>query len=240
MTLFATLQNAVGSGGAGNIQGVRFGGYGGNRNRVMRENAMVAVAMDKSADPVASGPVKVRNASGAEVPGAEMLWLAGVSGLSPQAADPLARIAAQGGVVLADGVSAGFFSTLAKLRNRRTRPMRSRCSRISRGKTYEGWTITGTAFGKGPSHGTEASQQPVTGFAGQGLVNTFQGGDGPQGTATSKPFTIERRYIGFLIGGGNHPRPDLHQSPRRRTRWSAPRPARTARPWSRPAGTWPI
>ena len=75
-------------------------------------------------------------------------------------------------------------------------------------KTYEGWTITGDAFGKGPSHGTEAGQQPVTGFAGRGLVNTFIGGDGPQGTATSKKFTIERRYIGFLIGGGNLSRQD--------------------------------
>ena len=73
------------------------------------------------------------------------------------------------------------------------------------GKTYEGWTITGAAFGKGPSHGTEAGQQAVSGFAGRGLVNTFVGGDGPQGTATSKKFSIERRYIGFLIGGGNHP-----------------------------------
>ena len=45
-------------------------------------------------------------------------------------------------------------------------------------------------------------QQPVTGFVGHGLVNTFTGGDAPQGTATSKKFRIERRYIGFLIGGG--------------------------------------
>ena len=73
------------------------------------------------------------------------------------------------------------------------------------GKTYEGWTITGDAFGKGPSHGTEPGQQPVSGFSGHGLVNTFVGGDGPQGTATSKPFRIQRRYIGFLIGGGNNP-----------------------------------
>ena len=48
-------------------------------------------------------------------------------------------------------------------------------------------------------------QQPVTGFAGRGLVNTYLGGDGPQGTATSKTFSIQRRYIGFLIGGGDHP-----------------------------------
>ena len=64
--------------------------------------------------------------------------------------------------------------------------------------------MTGDAFGKRPSRGTEAGQQPVSGFAGRGLVNTFIAGDGPQGTATSKPFRIERRYIGFLIGGGIH------------------------------------
>ena len=73
------------------------------------------------------------------------------------------------------------------------------------GKTYEGWTIVGDAFGKGPSHGTEPGQQPVSGFSGHGLVNTYVGGDGPQGTATSKAFRIQRRYIGFLIGGGNNP-----------------------------------
>ena len=70
--------------------------------------------------------------------------------------------------------------------------------------SYEGWTTTGTAFGKRPSRGTEGGQQAVSGFAGRGLVNTFIAGDGPQGMATSKPFRIERRYIGFLIGGGGH------------------------------------
>ena len=52
-----------------------------------------------------------------------------------------------------------------------------------------------------PSRGN----RPVSGFSGHGLVNTYVGGDGPQGTATSKPFRIQRRYIGFLIGGGNNP-----------------------------------
>ena len=202
----AALQNAVGNGGAGGLQGVRFGGYGGNRNRVLRGEAMTVVAMDKAADPVASGPVKVRTAAGKEVAGPELLWLAGLPGLTAPTAEPLARIAAEGGVLLADGASPAFFETLAKLR--RSQGDFNAVATVFddfEGKTYEGWTIVGDAFGKGPSHGTEAGQQTVSGFSGHGLVNTYAGGDGPQGTATSKAFRIQRRYIGFLIGGGDHP-----------------------------------
>ncbi len=206
VTFCATLQNAVGNGGAEGLAGVRFGGYGGNRNRVLRGDAMTSVAMDKSPDPVASGPLKVCTAAGKEVPGPELLWLAGLPDLTAQTAEPLARIAAEGGVVLADGASPAFFEALARLRG-----SQSNLDAVAtvfddfEGKTYEGWTITGDAFGRGPSHGTEPGQQQVSGFSGHGLVNTFVDGDGPQGTATSKPFRIQRRYIGFLIGGGNKP-----------------------------------
>lgn len=71
--------------------------------------------------------------------------------------------------------------------------------------SYEGWKVEGTAFGTAPHTGTTPGQQPVSGFWGKGLVNTFIPNDEPQGTLTSRPFTIQRRYIGFLIGGGNHP-----------------------------------
>ncbi|HEO71481.1 MAG TPA: hypothetical protein ENN80_09465, partial [Candidatus Hydrogenedentes bacterium] len=70
---------------------------------------------------------------------------------------------------------------------------------------YGNWKVTGEAFGSGPARGTLPGQQTVSGFVGKGLVNTFLGGDRPHGTLTSPPFTIQRRYINFLIGGGNHP-----------------------------------
>ena len=78
VTLFASLQNAIGSGGSGDIKGVRLAGYGGNSNRVIRDKRFTGVAMSKSPDPVPTGPVKVRDDHGREVPGAEMFWIAGL------------------------------------------------------------------------------------------------------------------------------------------------------------------
>ena len=40
---------------------------------------------------------------------------------------------------------------------------------------YGKWKVEGEAFGKEPAHGTLPNQQPVTGFLGQGLVNSFAG-----------------------------------------------------------------
>jgi fructan beta-fructosidase len=69
---------------------------------------------------------------------------------------------------------------------------------------YGDWKAEGAAFGTGPAKGTLGGQMQVTGFEGKGLVNSFLGGDGPTGKLTSPPFTIERDYIKFLIGGGGH------------------------------------
>src|SRR6266852_5070361 len=60
------------------------------------------------------------------------------------------------------------------------------------GPDYGDWKVTGTAFGKGPAHGTLPNQQPVTGFQGRGLVNTYLGGDDSTGTLTSPLFKVER------------------------------------------------
>ena len=70
------------------------------------------------------------------------------------------------------------------------------------GETYGDWQVEGESFGKGPARGTLPSQMKVDGFAGKGLVNSFHGGDKSTGKLTSPAFTIERRFITFLIGGG--------------------------------------
>ena len=65
--------------------------------------------------------------------------------------------------------------------------------------------MEGTAFGREPAAGTLPGQQPVTGFQGKRLANSFVGGDNATGRLISRPFMIERNRIQFLIGGGKSP-----------------------------------
>ena len=73
------------------------------------------------------------------------------------------------------------------------------------GENYGAWVATGEAFGTGPARGTLPSQMTVSGYLGRGLVNSYLGGDGTTGELLSPEFTIERRYLKFLIGGGKYP-----------------------------------
>ncbi len=69
-------------------------------------------------------------------------------------------------------------------------------------ETYGDWKVEGDAFGQGPARGKLPGQMKVDGFLGRGLANSFHGGDKATGTITSPPFTLERKFITFLIGGG--------------------------------------
>jgi len=73
------------------------------------------------------------------------------------------------------------------------------------GADYGAWTLEGRAFGSGPARGTLPAQNPVSGYDGRGLVNTYLGGDDPTGRIVSPPFRIERPWITFLVGGGRKP-----------------------------------
>ncbi|MBN1418184.1 MAG: GH32 C-terminal domain-containing protein [Planctomycetes bacterium] len=74
------------------------------------------------------------------------------------------------------------------------------------GETYGEWKATGEAFGPGPARGTLPNQMEVSGFLGEGLVNSYFKGDDTTGTLASPSFRIQRKYINFLIGGGMHPK----------------------------------
>ncbi|RLS57205.1 MAG: 2,6-beta-D-fructofuranosidase [Planctomycetota bacterium] len=72
------------------------------------------------------------------------------------------------------------------------------------GDTYAPWKVEGEAFGSGPAQGTLPGQMDVRGFEGKRLVNSFLQGDRTTGKLTSPTFTIQRPWINFLIGGGQH------------------------------------
>ncbi len=72
------------------------------------------------------------------------------------------------------------------------------------GSDYGNWEVTGDAFGTAPVKGAFPGQHAVSGFKGKGLVNSYLNGDKTTGTLTSPEFTIERKCIVFVIGGGAH------------------------------------
>jgi hypothetical protein len=71
------------------------------------------------------------------------------------------------------------------------------------GKDYGDWKTTGEAFGPGPAQGRLGDQNPVDGYLGHGLVNSYYHGDATTGTLTSPEFEITHPYLNFLIGGGS-------------------------------------
>ncbi|MGH7978568.1 MAG: glycoside hydrolase family 32 protein, partial [Limisphaerales bacterium] len=68
------------------------------------------------------------------------------------------------------------------------------------GDNYGAWKVTGNAFGSGPVQ-PDAS---VTGYLGRKMADSFGSSDSDQGTLTSPGFTVDKNYLSFLIGGGEH------------------------------------
>lgn len=80
-------------------------------------------------------------------------------------------------------------------------------------ENYDGWTVEGAAFGTGP-----IQKSAIPGYQGDvggdtdRVVNSHAtapagdvgGRDAATGKLSSRPFKIERRFIRFWIGGGNH------------------------------------
>ncbi|MDR3689164.1 MAG: GH116 family glycosyl hydrolase [Fimbriimonas sp.] len=108
----------------------------------------------------------------------------------------------------ADGITCMLHSADSSLHDmmaERPNPRNQKLLADFEGETYGDWIVEGEAFGSGPAKGTLDNQNPVSGFVGKGLVNTYYKGDGTTGKLTSPEFTIERDFINFKIGGGNQP-----------------------------------
>lgn len=71
---------------------------------------------------------------------------------------------------------------------------------------YDDWTATGTAFQAGPAPEAEWQSLEITHPATPFVISSERAGDRPQGTLTSPPFHLARRYLAFRIAGGNYER----------------------------------
>ncbi len=71
---------------------------------------------------------------------------------------------------------------------------------------YDGWTIQGNCLGFQPATGA-TFRGAVQGFKGHGYLCSFHPklAGAATGSATSREFTIQKRFINFLIGGGQIP-----------------------------------
>ncbi|GAA1959976.1 GH116 family glycosyl hydrolase [Amycolatopsis minnesotensis] len=79
--------------------------------------------------------------------------------------------------------------------------------------TFEGWTVTGDAFGTGPVRSQDVPAEMRRfgdlNLSGNRFVTSFDlrtgKRDALQGSLRSKEFTVERRYVAASVGGGAHP-----------------------------------
>ena len=71
---------------------------------------------------------------------------------------------------------------------------------------YGDWTMTGTAFNLGPASDGLLPKLEIQNARDNEVASSEIEGDGPTGTLTSPEFKIARKYISFLIGGGDYER----------------------------------
>jgi hypothetical protein len=74
------------------------------------------------------------------------------------------------------------------------------------GANYGDWTMTGTAFNSGPASDGLLAKLEIENARDNRVASSEIEGDEPTGTLTSPEFKIARKYISFLIGGGDYER----------------------------------
>lgn len=70
--------------------------------------------------------------------------------------------------------------------------------------TFIEWIVEGDAFGKKPVETCPEQKHKIDHYDGNFFVNSFHGGGCSKGKLTFRNFTIQKKYINFLLGGENH------------------------------------
>ena len=70
---------------------------------------------------------------------------------------------------------------------------------------YSNWSNEGTAFGQSPVNGTLPTQYYISGYLGNKIANSYGNQNLSKGKLISSSFIIQKKYINFLLSGGNYP-----------------------------------
>jgi non-lysosomal glucosylceramidase len=230
VSFLASMQNAVGHQGEGASVGVEYPTYGQNVNRLVRDPRMLAIRMHAEpgipaqlsramtlyldhdaittgdAWPVSRLTVRSVGPTADEVETSAVYWIdkGNLSRMGGAALTAVANAVRSGATLIISGVENPLLHRV-KATTTDESPREEETFANFESPTYRSWKLQGTGFGEGPSRGTMPGQQPVSGYLGGGLVNTFDPNDEARGSLVSPLFTIRARYITFLIGGGNKP-----------------------------------
>lgn len=137
--------------------------------------------------------------------GANVVWLEDPGGVTADGVRALREAVSKGAVLVISGAGAMLNAagvSAALMRQSGVRP--DVVVEDFESGNYAGWTLEGAAFGTAPQTGTLPNQNTVSGWGGKRFVNSYVEGDGPQGRILSSPFTVNRSYLKFLVGGGAH------------------------------------
>ena len=74
------------------------------------------------------------------------------------------------------------------------------------GTNFGDWTVAGTAFNSGLAASAQFAKLGIENARDNQVVSSEIAGDEPTGTLTSPEFKITRKYISFLISGGDYER----------------------------------
>jgi hypothetical protein len=101
----------------------------------------------------------------------------------------------------------GYATHMRHLLQRRPPKRNSRIVFDFESGRYDGWQVSGEAFGPGPTAAARPNQGLIMGHEGHYLANSFdpEQADTAVGRLVSPPFVIDRDHLAVLVGGGARP-----------------------------------
>lgn len=195
--------------------------WGGNRGAALAGAGIAGVALAREGAAAIEGLLDVQDAQRATLPGPNLLLAAHLTGAGDPGHAPeheaalleaMGVLARQGGGMVVNRLTPAFLARVSAAKAAQAAEERAwQVIADFEGDDFAGWTATGKAFGSGPYAGTAPYQSPVAGYRGNALANSrASGSDSPTGELLSPPFTIARRYLGLLVGGGNQAGVGVH------------------------------